>query len=112
VVKDWNRNQGGFADRKFQEKVKHHILCLMRTKLNWEHLAQKMCIGVKTVPIADSYIVKHARIIHPSTTWLTSDQSGDVDSEKNSLSLKSYWQYHADIMTQYLDGKWRQWYSI
>ena len=112
VVKDWNRNQGGFADRKFQEKVKHQILCLMRTKLNWEHLAQKTCIGVKTIPIADSYIVKHARIIHPNTTFLTKNQAGDVDGERNTLSLKTYWEYHADIITQYLDGKWRQWYSI
>ena len=112
IVKDWNRNRGGFADRKFQEKIKHQILCLMRTKLNWEHLAQKTCIGVKTIPIASSYIVKHARIIHPNTTFLKGGQAGDVDGERNTLSLKTYWEYHADIITQYLDGKWRQWYSI
>ena len=84
----------------------------MRSKLNWEHLAQKTCISVKTIPIADSFIVKHARIVHPDAAWLTGDQAGDVDGERNTLTNKRYWEYHASIMTQYFDGKWRQWYSI
>ena len=112
VVKDWNRNQGGFGNKQLQEDVKQAILSLVRSKRNWEHLSQKTCINVRMIPLGDTFIVRHARIVHPNTTFLSSDQQGDVDSEKNSLTRKKFWEYHADIMAQYFDGKWRQWYSI
>jgi hypothetical protein len=111
-IKDWNRNQGGFGDKQLQEDVKQSILSLVRSKVNWEQLAQKTCINVKMIPLGNTFIVKHARIVHPNTTFLTTDQLGDVDGERNSLTRKKFWEYYADIMAQYFDGKWRQWYSV
>ena len=84
----------------------------MTTKVNWEHLAQKTCIKIKLVPLGDDFIVRDIKIVHPNTTLINSDQSGQVDAEKNSLLTKRYWEYHAASMAQYFDGKWRQWYSI